>query len=71
MTRTPRIVRTNEQAESRSDKSVSPRSDEERRVWDVLEEARQDVKRLTKRELEAELLPSDLLSFRLKRGDDC
>ena len=33
----------------------------------LLEEARQNVKRLTKRELEAELLPSDLLSFRLKQ----
>jgi hypothetical protein len=68
MTTEPRVVRSNEPAESRSDKSRSARSDEEERVWQVLEEARQNVKRLTKRELEAELLPSDLLSFRLKRG---
>ena len=70
MTNTPDPVRENEQAasESRTDKSSSPRSDEEQRVWDVLEEARQNVKRLAKRELEAELLPSELMSFRLKTG---
>jgi hypothetical protein len=67
MTDETRVVRSNEPAESRSDKSKSPRSEEEQRIWQVLEEARQNVKRLTKRELEAELLPSDLLSFRLKR----
>jgi hypothetical protein len=54
--------------ESRTNRASSPRSDEEQRVWDVLEEARQNVKQLTKRELEAELLPSELMSFRLKSG---
>ena len=63
-----RVVRANEPAESRTEKSSSARSEEEQRIWLVLEESRQNVKRLTKRELEAELLPSDLLSFRLKRG---
>lgn len=52
--------------ESRTERSSSPRTAEEQRVWDVLEEARQNVKPLTKRELEAELIPSDLMSFRLK-----
>ena len=56
------------EAESRTDRSSSPRSVEEQRVWNVLEEARQNVKQLTKRELEAELIPSDLMSFRLKSG---
>ena len=68
MTDETRVVRSNEPVESRSDKSKSARSEEEQRIWQVLEEARQNVKRLTKRELEAELLPSDLLSFRLKRA---
>ena len=54
--------------ESRTDRALSPRSDEEQRVWDVLEAARQNVKQLTKRELVAELLPSELMSFRLKSG---
>lgn len=68
MTDTPNPVREVEHAgsESRQDRSSSPRSDEEQRVWDVLEAARQNVKQLTKRELEAELIPSELMSFRLK-----
>jgi hypothetical protein len=67
---TPDPARKDERAEpeSRTDRSSSPRSDEEQRVWDVLEEARQNVKQLTKRELEAELIPSELMSFRLKSG---
>ena len=62
------LVRPDEQTEteSRTDRSSSPRSDEEKRIWEVLEEARQNVKQLTKRELESELLPSELMSFRLK-----
>jgi hypothetical protein len=66
MTNETRVVGSNVPAVSSSDKSISARSEEEQRIWQVLEEARQNVKRLTKRELEAELLPSDLLSFRLK-----
>jgi hypothetical protein len=54
------------ETESRTDRSSSPRSDEEKRIWEILEESRQNVKQLTKRELESELLPSDLMSFRLK-----
>jgi hypothetical protein len=54
--------------ESRVDRAESARSDEERRVWEALEAARQNVKRITKRELEAEVVPSDLMSFRLKRS---
>ena len=61
------VVRPNEQvAEPRTTKSSSPRSEEEKRVWDALEEARQNLKPLTKRELESELLPSELMNFRLK-----
>jgi hypothetical protein len=68
MADTPGILRPDEQAEteSRTDRSSSPRSDEEKRIWEILEEARQNVKQLTKRELESELLPSELMSFRLK-----
>ena len=66
MTNKTRVVRSNEPAESRSDKSKSARSEEEQRIWQVLEEARQNVKRLTKRELKGPGRPSDLLSFRLK-----
>lgn len=67
-TREPARQAERVEPESRTDRASSPRSDEEQRVWDVLEEARQNVKQLTKRELEAELIPSELMSFRLKSG---
>jgi len=54
------------ESESRTERSSSPRSAEEQQVWDALEVARQKMKPMTKRELEAELIPSDLMSFRLK-----
>jgi len=38
----------------------------DKRVWQVLEKARQEVKPLVKRELEGEKVPADLLNFRLK-----
>jgi len=38
--------------ESRRDKASTPRSAEEQRVWDALDEARQHVKPLVKRELD-------------------
>ena len=48
--------------ERRSDKSVA----DEVRV--ALEQARQDVKPLVKRERAGEVVPSELLHFRLKRA---
>ncbi len=69
MAQDPEPVRQDDESaeqESRTDRSSSPRSDEEKRVWEILEEARQNVKPLTKRELESELLPSELMNFRLK-----
>ena len=47
-------------------KMQQPRSPEEAKVWDILEQARQKVKPIVKREKEAEVLTSDLLNLRLK-----
>ena len=62
-----------DQPESREGTSPSsgtdparPRSSEEARVWEVLEEARQQVKHIVKREMEAEVITSDILNIRLK-----
>ena len=41
-------------------------SAEERKVWAILEKARQDVKALAKRELEADEVTEQLLSIRLR-----
>ena len=48
------------------EQQLQPRSAEEARVWEILEEARQKVKPIVKKEKEAEVLTSDLLNFRLK-----
>jgi len=47
-------------------KPQQPRSAEEAKVWEILEEARQRVKPIVKKEKEAEVLTSDLLNLRLK-----
>jgi hypothetical protein len=52
--------------ESRRERSLLARNEDERQVWDAIETARQNVKRITKRELEAEHVPSEVMSFRLK-----
>jgi len=46
--------------------AVEPRSEKEKQVWDVLEKARQNVKPLVKREIEAELVTEQVLNFRLR-----
>ena len=46
--------------------AARPRSVEEARVWEVLEEARKQVKHIVKREMEAEVITSDVLNIRLK-----
>jgi hypothetical protein len=63
----PRQTPDNEPAELRTSKSATPKTEEERRVWEIMETSRQNVKSVAKRELEAEVLPTGLLSFRLKR----
>ncbi len=44
----------------------TPRSAEESRVWSVIEEARQRVKPLAKREQEGQVLRGDLANLRLQ-----
>jgi len=46
--------------------ALEPRSKEEQRVWEVLEQARQNVKPLAKREMEVETVSSEILNFRLR-----
>jgi hypothetical protein len=41
-------------------------SAEEAKVWEILEEARQKVKPIVKKEKEAEVLTGELLNLRLK-----
>ena len=45
---------------------LKPRSEEEKQVWDVLEQARQNVKSVVKKELEAEIVTSELFNLRLR-----
>jgi hypothetical protein len=47
-------------------KPQKPRSAEEAKVWEILEQARQKVKPIVKKEKEAEVLTSDLLNLRMK-----
>ena len=48
------------------DEALKPSSPEEARVWKVLEEARQNVKQIAKREVEGEVITGDILNLRLK-----
>lgn len=43
-----------------------PHSAEEAKVWEILEQARQKVKPIVKKEKEAEVLTGELLNLRLK-----
>lgn len=45
---------------------LKPRSEEEKQVWEVLEQARQNVKPVVKKELEAEIVTSELFNLRLR-----
>jgi hypothetical protein len=47
-------------------KPQKPRTAEEAKVWEILEQARQKVKPIVKKEKEAEVLTSDLLNLRMK-----
>ena len=56
-----------QQAEAGSTAAAQqPSSSEEARVWKVLEQARQNVKQAAKRELEGEIISSDVLNLRLR-----
>ena len=46
--------------------NIQPSSAEEAKVWEILEEARQKVKPIVKKEKEAEILTGELLNLRLK-----
>lgn len=59
-----------ERALSLSDQTAA-RSQEEKFVWEALEEARQSVKPAVKKQMEGEMINQDLLNFRLRgRIDD-
>lgn len=45
---------------------IRPTSSEEERVWAVLEQARQNVKSIVKKEIEGEVLTGELLNLRLR-----
>ncbi len=47
---------------------LKPRSEEEKQTWEVLEQARQDVKFIVKKELEAEIVTNELLNLRLRNS---
>jgi ribosome-binding protein aMBF1 (putative translation factor) len=53
-------------ASSESEQKQTPHSNEEAKVWAALEQARQNVKPIVKKEREAEALTADLLNLRLK-----
>jgi hypothetical protein len=59
----------NRQAQS-SDRQgeLKPGSDEEKKTWEVLEQARQDVKFIVKKELEAEIVTNELLNLRVRNS---
>ena len=57
----------NQPAESKDrEGELKPRSEEEKRIWEVLEQARQNVKSVVKKELEAEIVTSELFNLRLR-----
>jgi len=47
---------------------LKPRSEEKKQTWEVLEQARQDVKFIVKKELEAEIVTNELLNLRLRNS---
>lgn len=51
---------------AQSEMELKPRSEEEKRAWEALEQARQNVKPIVKKEMEAEVVASELFSLRLR-----
>lgn len=50
---------------------LTPRSEMEKEAWEALEQARQNVKPVVKKEIEAEVVTSELLNLRLRiKRDD-
>lgn len=45
---------------------LTPESEREKQVWEALEQARQNVKSVVKKELEAEIVTSELFNLRLR-----
>lgn len=48
------------------ERELTPNSEEEKRVWEALEQARQNVKSIVKKEIEAEIVTTELLNLRLR-----
>lgn len=57
-------------ASSAKSPSAADAGETEKQLLDALEKARQTVKPLVKKALQAEDVPNDLLSFRLKLSSD-
>lgn len=51
---------------ARDETPLRPQTPEEERVWAAFEQARQDVKAVVEREMEAERVDADLLNLRLR-----
>lgn len=66
MTDKQKFAREKANACSESEQKQTPCSDEEAKVWAALEQARQNVKPIVKKEREAEALTAELLNLRLK-----
>jgi hypothetical protein len=48
------------------ERKLQPRSEEEKKIWAALEQARQNVKAVVKKEMDAEIVTSELLNLRLR-----
>ena len=59
-------IRSEERESTRTGTELKPRSQEEKRAWEALEQSRQNVKPIVKKELEAEVVASELFSLRLR-----
>ena len=66
MTDKQKFARDKSNASSESERKQTSHSDEEAKVWAALEQARQNVKPIVKKEREAEALTAELLNLRLK-----
>ena len=66
MTDKQKFARDKANASSESEQKQITHSDEKAKVWAALEQARQNVKPIVKKEREAEALTAELLNLRLK-----
>ena len=66
MTDKQKFARDKANASSESEQKQTTHSDEKAKVWAALEQARQNVKPIVKKEREAEALTAELLNLRLK-----